>query len=176
VGRFDRSLTALVPRLRDVDSMLARAVEAVLPDAEARRECEVFSRYLLSHPPDAYLLRKYCEASAAGEPTDDRSPFEALLLRLATLHPLLTRAVDIYARWFCPRALVRKKLILVLAIAETWGPSYAELDRVDGGGRLLFVVRLVALGLVSGLLLLLAFVLLQPVRLILRTPRKPGGS
>jgi hypothetical protein len=176
VGRCDAPLHALAPRLRDVDSMLARAIEAGPPDTEARRECEVFSRYLLSHPPDAYLLRKYCEASAAGESADERSPFERLLLRLARLHPLLTRAVDIYARWFCPRALVRKKLILVLAIAETWAPSYAELDRADGGGRLLFVARLVARGLVSGLLLLFALLLLQPVRLILRTPRKSGGS
>jgi NADH dehydrogenase len=176
VGRFDGSLTALAPRPRDVDSMLARAVEAGPPDAEARRECEVFSRYLLSRPPDAYLLRKYCEASTGGESADERSPFESFLLRLARLHPLLTRAVDIYARWFCPRALVRKKLILVLAIAETWAPSYAELDRADGGGRLLFVARLAARGLVSGLLLLFALLLLQPVRLILRTPRKSGGS
>jgi NADH dehydrogenase len=176
VGRFDGSLTALEPRLRDVDSMLARAVEASPPDAEARRECEVFSRYLLSRPPDAYLLRKYCEASTAGESTGERSPFEGLLLHLARLHPLLTRAVDIYARWFCPRALVRKKLILVLAIAETWAPCYAELDRADGSGRLLFVARFAARGLVSGLLLLFALLLLQPVRLILRTPRKSGGS
>jgi NADH dehydrogenase len=176
VGRSDASLTTLAPRLRDVDSMLARALEASPPDAEARRECEVFSRYLLSRPPDAYLLRKYCEASSFGEPAGERSPFEDLLLRLATLHPLLTRAVDAYARWFCPRALVRKKLILVLAIAESWAPSYVELDRADGGGRLMFVARLSAHAIASGLLLLLAVLLLQPMRLLLRARRKSGGS
>jgi NADH dehydrogenase len=176
VGRSDAWLTTLAPRLRDVDSMLARALETSPPDAEARRECEVFSRYLLGRPPDAYLLRKYCEASTFGEPAGERRPFEDLLLRLATLHPLLTRAVDAYARWFCPGALVRKKLILLLAIAESWEPSYVELDRADGGGRLVFVARLGAHAIVSGLLLLFAVLLLQPMRLLLRARRKSGGS
>jgi NADH dehydrogenase len=181
VGRSDESLTALAPRL--VDAMLARALEArppdaeaQAPDAEARRECETFSRYLLGRPPDAYLLRKYCEASRFGEPAGERSPFEDLLLRLATRHPLVTRAVDAYARWFCPRALLRKKLILVLAIAESWAPSYVELDRADGGGRPVFVARFAAHAIVSGLLLSLAVLLLQPVRLLLWARQKRAGS
>jgi hypothetical protein len=156
--------------------MLARALETSPSDAQARRECEVFSRYLLGHPPDAYLLRKYCEASRFGEPAGESSPFEDLLLRLATRHPLLTRAVDAYARWFCPRALVRKKLILVLAIAESWAPSYVELDRADEGGRPLFVARLAAHVVASAVLLLFAVLLLQPTRLILRARQKSAGS
>ena len=176
VGHSDGSLTALAPRLRDVDSMLARAVGVSPRDAQLHRECQVFSRYLLGHPPDAYLQRKYYEASTAGEFADERGPFERLLLNLARRHPLLTRAVDIYARNFFPRALVRKKLILVLAIAEAWAPSYAELDRADGGGRLLFLVRLAARGMVSSLFLLLALLVLQPARLVLRAPRKSGGG
>ena len=176
VGRSDESLTTLAPRLRGVDAMLARALETSPSDAEARRECETFSRYLLGRPADAYLLRKYCEASSLGEPAGERSPFEDLLLRLATLQPLLTRALDAYARWFCPRALLRKKLILVLAIAETWAPSYAELDRADGGGRPMFVARFAAQAIVSGLLVLLAALLLQPMRLLLWARQKCAGS
>jgi hypothetical protein len=156
--------------------MLARALETNSPDAEARRECETFSRYLLGRPPDAYLLRKYCEASRFGEPAGERSPFEDLLLRLATRHPLVTRAVDAYARWFCPRALVRKKLILVLAIAESWAPSYVELDRADGGGSPMFVARFAAHAIVSSLLLLFAVLLLQPMRLLLWARQKCAGS
>jgi len=176
VGQSDDSLTALAPQLRDVDSMLARALDARAPDAEARRECEVFSRYLLSHAPDAHVLGKYCEASALGEPPGERNPFENFLLRLATLHPLLTRAVDTYARWFWPRALVRKKLILLLAIAESWAPSYVELDRADAGGRPMFFARLAAHATLSGLLLLFAVLLLEPTRLLLRVRRENAGS
>lgn len=42
---------------------------------------------------------------------------------------------DAYARFFTPRGLLRKKLILILAILEITSPFFRELDRPSAGSR-----------------------------------------
>ena len=133
------------------------------------REGRVFSRYLLGEVADGRipdLYRAAVETGTAG-PFPELRPFERLLARLARFHPAATRAVDIYARHFFPAAPVRKRLILMLAILESHAVSYAIIDTVDGGGRPLVLVRLVAAGCASLLLLALAVTILTPLRLAL---------
>jgi len=181
VFRFDgvcnanESLEALAPQRRSLDATLARALGGDPAGERLQRECEVFSRYLQGHPPDDLLRASYLEAARAGPFASQPEAFDRLLVRLATTHPIATRAVDIYARFFHPTARIRKKLILALAIAESEASSYAEIDHADGDGPLRFLLRSFGRGLASGLLLLLAALLLLPAQLLLRD-RRQGGS
>ena len=88
-----------------------------MPDTDfIAAECRVFTRYLIGRQPDAYIMRKYAQAFEPGYPLgEDEAPgFDALLLKLAVLHPLLTRTADIYSRFFRPASAVRKRLVLLL--------------------------------------------------------------
>jgi len=179
VGATPEPLATLAPECLPVDEMLAQALQRDPATERLERECEVFSRYLLGQPPDPELRAGYLDAGSRDPFTCAPTAFDHLLLRLAATHPVATRAVDVYARFFRPTARIRKKLILTLAIAETDASSYAEIDRADADGALRFLLRSLGRGLTSGLLLFLAALLLLPAQLLLAdrlTDRKAGGS
>ena len=133
------------------------------------REGRVFSRYLLGRTAEGEILDTYSAAVASGTagPFPEARAFDRLLARIARITPVMTRAVDVYARHFCPAAPVRKRLILMLAILESNAVPYATLDRVDGGGRTVVYLRIGGAALASLFLLVLATVLLSPLRLVM---------
>ena len=141
------------------------------------REGRVFSRYLLGSVADGQILDTYARAvgtDTAG-PCPEPRAFDRFLSRIARLHPVATRAVDVYTRHFSPAAPVRKRLILMLAILESHAASYAMLDRVDSGGRAIVYLRIAGAGVASVFLLVAATVLLTPVRLLLGGRGAAGG-
>lgn len=133
------------------------------------REGRVFSRYLLGAVADDEILDLYAAAVRTGTagPLPERGAFDRLLTRIARIRPAFTRAVDVYARHFCPAAPVRKRLILMLAILESHAGPYVALDSVDGGGRAMVYLRLAAAGFASVFLLAIATLFLTPARVVL---------
>lgn len=131
-------------------------------------ECRIFSRYLTGRLPDEYISRKYAEAFEPGRllSRETGSSFENLLLRLAVIHPLGTRAVDVYSRFFRSDSVARKRLVLLLAILESWAPTSDSLDDIDHVGKVSFVSGLIIHGLISGILLFLTVPVLLPAQLI----------
>ena len=132
-------------------------------DRELERECRVFTRYLAGREPTPYVIAKYRAAHAAGPAYRAQSAFDARLVAGARLHPVLAWLVDAAARFTAPRGLLRKKLVLLLAILETAPPFYTTLERLQEGrgarefaglalGLVLFVPGL-ALGMVLVLVL-----------------------
>lgn len=140
--------------------------------AELQREAAVFSRYLIGVVPETQALAKYADAvGRIPELAGNGRGFEGVLLQLANTHPVLTRAVDLYARFFRPGALVRKRLVLLFAVLESLGASTHHFDDSDASGPLGFVLRLAVVGLWLGLLMVLALVTLGPLQLLL-----PSGA
>lgn len=137
-------------------------------DDELQREGQVLGRYLVGVTPNAQALGKYVDAvRRVPELAGGARGFEGILLQVATTHPVLTRAVDLYARFFRPGALVRKRLVLLFAVLESMGESTHHFDDSDASGPVGFVVRLVLVGLWLGLLLVLAMATLGPLQLLL---------
>ena len=93
-------------------------------------ECHTFCRYLTGHDPDAYVVAKYREGHQVSHWLYHAEPgrFDALLLDRALRGPLMTRLADTYACLFYRRALLRQKLVLVLAIVESRTPGFGALD------------------------------------------------
>ena len=131
-------------------------------------ECRVFSRYLSGRLPDEYISRKYAEAFSPGRQLTRgvESGFENLLLRIAVLHPVCTRAADVYSRFFCSDSVARKRLVMLLAILETWAPASDRLDDINHIGKISFLSGLIIHGLISGVLLLLTVPVLLPVQVM----------
>ena len=137
------------------------------------RECNVFVRHLVGMAPNAYVLKAYEAAHAArAEAFGAMSPFGAFTVRLASRSSFTARSADAWCRLFAPRGVLRRKLVLLLAILETAPPFHRELDAVRGS---VFSQALLLAAGVGGWALALALgtLVLLPARLALGGERRP---
>lgn len=132
-------------------------------------ECVTFARYLVQQRPTAYVLRKYCEAHEKEFMfrTHQIGAFDRWLLTLARGGLFGTKMVDTYAALFARSALVRRKIILLLAILESSAPTATYFEAPESTQLLTLVLKLGWRGLVFCLVLGCAVVLLLPLQLIL---------
>jgi hypothetical protein len=135
--------------------------------ASLARECDVFCRYLLGWTPNAYVLEKYSDAHRNGPQFAVATAFDRFLLRLASAGPWLAQFADTYAWLFARKSVLRKKLILLFAILETCSPSQEVVDSADEGNRFALFTRMFFRGLLLGIRLLAATVLILPIQLSL---------
>lgn len=129
------------------------------------RECQVFTRHLIGRAPEPYVVEKYAEAHRLVASYSDGDRFGLALTRVARINPTLARSADAYARLFAPGSLLRKKLVLLLAILETCAPSYRLLDEVDLVSRPRLILRTAGRGASSLLALTAGLLLLLPLQL-----------
>ena len=131
------------------------------------RECDVFTRHVIGAAPTPYVLRKYAEAhEKRADAFVPRHRFGAFSVALAARAPFTTRMADAYCRLFAPGGVLRRKLVLLLAILETAPPFHAELDAVRGSrAAQVAALTLGAAGWLAALTL--GALLLLPAQLVL---------
>ena len=142
-------------------------------------ECEVFSRYLVDHDPNAYVTAKYKDAHLTGIFAHPASgpPFDDLLLLISRVHPMVARLVDTYTSVFRKNSIVRKKMILLLAILETCSPTFVDFDLVDSRGRAGLCLGIAGQSAAFGVSLILGTLLFLPLQMILAiTSVFPDGA
>ena len=134
------------------------------------RECMIFCRYLIGQEPNEYVKQKYRAAhqtsSLRWDPGDTA---EAFLVRVAGIGAWSTKIIDAYTRVFHPFSIVRKKLVVLLAILESCAPTHAYLDSVDSNSIPLLFVRFLQRGVTFALILLVGISFILPAELILRS-------
>jgi len=134
------------------------------------RECSVFGRYLIGQEPNAYVKQKYRVAhqtsSLRGDPRDAT---DAFLVKVAGISSWSTKIIDAYTRIFRPFSIVRKKLVLLLAILECCAPTHAYVDSVDSNSTSFLFVRFVQKSVTFGLILLIGMLFILPAELMLRS-------
>ncbi len=132
---------------------------------ELERECATFCRYLSGGDASAYTRAKYVAAHECGAVEGLRTTsFERAVARLARAAPLLTRMLDAHERVFANGSLLRRKLVLVLALLESKSPPAEELDAPTHGSTLGMFVRMAWLGCVFALSVIVMALALLPVR------------
>ena len=162
--------------MRDVETslrMTASHVEPLRYLSQLERECRVYCRYLIGRDPNDYVFRKYEEYHSRSEAKSvlEADRFEKLLLRLSRTSPLGTRLVDSYTSLFRKRSVVRKKLVLLLAVLECSPSTFRDLDAPDQGTRSWIYLKLLGrLGL-HALSLTVAASVLGAVHLLMRLAR-----
>jgi NADH dehydrogenase len=132
------------PAMNSPREMVCKVIEQERESYHSERlnnECRAVCRYLLNSEPNEYVLRKYREAHNQRGAGPDLSSglFERILVRLSRGGRLGARLVDSYTRVFCKRAVIRKKLILVLAILETTYPYCTDIDSVSCSSKAEFL-------------------------------------
>ena len=131
------------------------------------RECQTFSRYLTQQAPSDYLVSQYRQFHATDRAAAfEADPFDRFLVAFACRHRWFTRVADTYASRFRKQAALRAKLVLMLALLESAPPSCDYVDRVESGGRAVFI-RLGLQGVVYIITLVVSAVILLPAQVIL---------
>lgn len=135
--------------------------------ATLERECAVFARYLGAGAGDAYVTSQYVAAHEAGVvELPETTGFERSVVALARTLPWAVRALDAHARVFGNGSLLRRKLVVLLAILETRAPHDSALDTPTQGSSLAMFVRMAWLGIVFATLVVVTALLLVPVRVV----------
>ena len=173
----------ILPRRRETPSPLPKSPEGSsgsggAPDtaitvreaADLPEEFSRHARYLTGNAGTPYQAQKY----VAGHEQCHLSPqnrFDAFLLRFSRSGRIGLGLADSYSGLFYRTSLLRKKLVLALAILECSPPSFAALDAPDRGGRSVMVgmfFRLVA----AAITLAAAVLVLLPAQIAYATMPK----
>ncbi len=126
-----------------------------------REECGTWCRYLIEQEPSPSVLARYVDAHARGvvEPRGFECAFDRALIVVARRGAFFARLCDVHARIFRPAGLLRRKLVLTLALLEVDAQAHRRVDLTSPGSRsgLVFAagVWIVRFGLLAGLGLLL---------------------
>ncbi len=130
------------------------------------RECDVFCRAIAGiGAPDA-IRRDYARAHEVGPLRGGAvSFFDRALVRIASSGWLLTRLADSYAAIFARRSLLRRKLVMLLAILESHGRTARFVDAPRMGSLGGFVLAAALRTAVFVACVLLAAVVLAPIQL-----------
>ncbi|WHZ16164.1 MAG: hypothetical protein OJF52_003013 [Nitrospira sp.] len=144
------------------------------PQPNLNRECELFSEYLIDLRPSDYVLRKYQEAHHLGHPFAGRPVqlFDHILMRLALRHAFILRLADTYSGLFYKEALLRRKLVLLLAILECSPGAFDRLDRPELHAQPTLYRLLVIKGFALAATALLAVLLLAPIQVACKISRR----
>ena len=134
------------------------------------RECEVFCRYLVGRPTDAYILTKYVEAHQLTHDYAGGNRFDCLLIGVAAWGSVFAALADSYCSLFARQCVLRRKLILLLAILESSAPAHGFLDAIKPTPIFFLALRLLGRGILFGIRVSAAALVLLPLQLAL------GGS
>lgn len=107
-------------------------------EEQLHKECEKLSLYLTGMRPDNYVSEKYMHAHISDNITiagDQPSVFDRFMISVATINPFLASLVDNYTKVFFKKALIRKKMVLLLAILESCEPFCSSIDTVMTGSK-----------------------------------------
>ena len=135
---------------------------------ELERECSVFCRYLCGEEPGDYVRAKYIAAHEVGavELPNAVTRFDRALVAIARGGPVLARAMDSYSRVFANGGLLRRKLVLVLALLETKAPTDGAVDAPNSGSNLAFFAHIAWIGVAFALTVIVTTIALLPVRIL----------
>lgn len=135
--------------------------------AVLRRECERMCRYLVGGAPREYVIQRYVDGHIARpEWFEPRSALDRTLSSAA--HTLPLGIVDATSRFASPGSVVRRKLILLLAILENTPPTCDLFEVPTVSGRAGFYLRMIPKGIALLGALLLGAVLIMPLHLVRR--------
>lgn len=157
-----------------LDAALAGAKREAESDGTIRREFSVFGRYLVGRDPGASALAHYERWHAAHGNAEFASapPIDRVLVAIARIHPIATRIADAYCARLRRASLLRRKLVLVLALIECSSETYTLVEEPRSSSRAGAWARLVASGAIEGLAFVAGAIVLFPLHAVLGLARR----
>ena len=128
------------------------------------RECRVFTRFLVRASATPYVVDRYLEAHRLSDTFAPASGVDRALVTVARWSPAVTQMADAYARLCARRGVLRKKLVLLLAILETSSPFYRSIDNEPSRSFAMVVLHLAAVGSLGVLATVVGMLAFLPLR------------
>lgn len=144
-----------------------------MPDAMLDAEFRTFARYLGWRGPIDGLSATYARLHAAAA-IAPRTDLDQLLVRLASHGWLAVTLADAYGRLAVPHGVLRRKLVLVLAILESSRVSHADFEAVNAAPMLETWLRLGVLGARWAITSVLAVLVIGPLHALAAV--RAGGA
>ncbi len=134
--------------------------------AELERECSLFCRYLADIDATPEMIKSYQHAHEIdGLRLSSSTPLDRSLMTLAGGGAALTRIADSFAGVIAPASALRRKLVILIAILESCSPSASKVEIATPGSRAAWVVSSAVYAAGWLLRVVVAAVLLSPLRL-----------
>jgi len=140
-------------------------------NASLGRECDVFCCYLTGQPATSFLMEKYVAAHARDARYQQQTGFDRVLLQMACIHPALAQLADSYASVCARTSLLRKKLVLLVAILESSAPAHGFTQQITDTPAASVILRMAGRGMLFALRLVLAAIVLLPVQFLFAVGR-----
>jgi NADH dehydrogenase len=165
-------------QMRPLDELLRSLVDdsgsQQINERVLAAECGVFTRYLSSSEPDAYVVRKYIQTDAVVSRLEEPGlPVDGALLAFAAAGPVRTRIADAYARMFRPTGLLRRKLVATLAILENSPAHHGLFTRGSPVGAIGAAARIALSIAAFAFALGVGLVLFGPRQILSGSPKAP---
>lgn len=130
------------------------------------RECEVLTSYLIDRTPDSYIKKKYLEGNKFICVENNSDFLDSLLIKIAHRGSFLIKLADAYTSLFYRKSLLRKKLMLLVAILECTSSTYNALDSVNETSKLCFFIRIIQKIAVFLFMLFISTIAFMPIHVI----------
>lgn len=165
-------------RYKTVDEMLLLSLSprdrATNPSANLTKECRVLTHYMIGAEPDGYICEKYRQGHECVIFEDDDDVFDVVLTKAVRRCSYLTILVDVYSAVFRRNGLFRKKLILLLAVLESYAPTYKQIDSVSVSSRSVLYLMAIKEIVTFSAALLLSVLAFGPFNLLCRLRVRVG--
>lgn len=135
---------------------------------ELHEECRRFARYLLNVEATPYVAAKYADAHHTDSAYGTGDAVDRWLVHVAGRGTGAARLADAYARLVRPQGLLRRKLVLLLALLETSAPAWRALEVEPSRGARGALIALARHGAAAALAAVAGIVVLGPGHLVLR--------
>jgi len=146
--------------------------------SQLERECVTYTRYLIGQMPSEYVVNRYLDFHQKSEAMADLGfdAFDQFLVSVSARGPFWASMADSYASVFRKDSVVRKKLVVTLALLECVSPSFEALDEVDGRSAMAMPIALALRAVRYAFLLGGSAVVFTPVRAAMVFSWKPRAE
>ncbi|MFX0137405.1 MAG: NAD-dependent epimerase/dehydratase family protein [Candidatus Hodarchaeota archaeon] len=163
---FDRYLL----NMKNVNEMLQFVFSSVMKIGKSKenikQECIRFTKYLINCKPNAYIEKKYIKGHKRNLIENNMGPFDTFLIKVTNKNTFIIRLADVYTTVFYRKAVLRKKLILLLAVLESCPTTYSKIDSVTGDSKISLFIETIQKVLFFLVLLFISSIVLFPIQMM----------
>ena len=154
--------------IQDMVSIVVRDELKLARYNQLVRESKVYTKFLINDEPTSYIQNKYQKAHHRSNIFEGNvsDPFDDFLIKFSSKNGFFIKLADSYASFFKKNSLIRKKLILLLALLESTAPSYRQFESPDSSSKLAIIFMLFTKGVVFVIIFIAAIVFFLPVRFL----------
>ncbi len=146
--------------------------------SQLERECLIYTQYLIGRMPSPYVVNRYLDFHHKSDAMTslEFDAFDQFLVSVSARGPFWASMADSYASVFRKDSVIRKKLVLTLALLECVAPSFEALDDVDSRSAMAMPVALAWRAAKYAFLLGSSVVVFTPVRAVMVFSWKPRAE